>query len=125
MRCRPMAAVASARVATCGAGPATRRAVAAVHPLLQLQRTLGNRAVSRLARSASGPHIQRYADCTPPRMSMVSCPSRQKGEKETARNGAMVFLPQLTIPETRETGVLIANFDIGSHAIKANLASTI
>jgi hypothetical protein len=37
----------------------------------------------------------------------------------------MVFLPQLSIPGTGETGVLIANFDIGSTAIKPSLAQTI
>jgi outer membrane protein OmpA-like peptidoglycan-associated protein len=125
MRRQRTAAVTRARVTDRYTGPAAPRAVPAVHSLLQLQRTLGNQAVSRLIRSAHGQDVQRYADCTPPRMSGLSCPPRQKGEKETARNGAMVFLPQLTIPVTGETGVLIANFDIGSHAIKSNLASTI
>ena len=119
-----MVTVTRARASNPRTGPAATR-VFAVHPLLQLQRTLGNRAVNRLIRATDGPEIQRYADCTPPRMSMVSCPPRQKGEKETARIGPMVFFPQLTLPATGETGVLIANFDIGSHAIKPNLASTI
>ena len=58
-------------------------------------------------------------------MSLEECPSRQKGERERARSGAMVFLPQLTVPGTGEKGVLIANFDIGSSAVKPNLHSTI
>lgn len=68
--------------------------------------------------------IQRYADCSPTRMSLAKCPPRQKGEQETAKSGAMVFVPQLNMG-TGEKGVLIANFDINSAAIKANLGQTI
>ena len=69
--------------------------------------------------------VQRYATCTPARMSLKDCPDRTAGERQTAKNGPMVFLPQLRIPGSSETGVLIANFDIGSAAIKPNLAQTI
>jgi hypothetical protein len=58
-------------------------------------------------------------------MTLEECPSRRKGERDRARSGPMVFLPQLTIPGTGEKGVLIANFDIGSSAVKSNLHSTI
>jgi outer membrane protein OmpA-like peptidoglycan-associated protein len=68
--------------------------------------------------------VQRYASCVTARVSTQDCPSRMKGEKETARRGPMVFLPQLTIPGEGK-GVLIANFDIGRAAIKPNLHSTI
>jgi outer membrane protein OmpA-like peptidoglycan-associated protein len=37
----------------------------------------------------------------------------------------MVFLPSLRLPAVNETGVLIANFDIGSSAIKPNLHQTL
>jgi outer membrane protein OmpA-like peptidoglycan-associated protein len=75
-------------------------------------------------REPAGPSVQRYASCVTARVSTQDCPSRMKGEKETARSGAMVFLPQLTIPGEGK-GVLIANFDIGRSAIKPNLHSTI
>jgi len=68
--------------------------------------------------------VQRYASCVRARLSTQDCPSRMKGEKETARSGPMVFLPQLSIPGEGK-GVLIANFDIGRSAIKPNLHSTI
>jgi outer membrane protein OmpA-like peptidoglycan-associated protein len=70
------------------------------------------------------PYVQRYADCSPTNMSGTKCPPRQKGERETARSGAMVFLPQLDMG-TGEKGVLIANFDIDSAEIKSNLGKTI
>ena len=89
---------------------------ASTHPVLALQREVGNQAVGRL--------IQRYADCSPTRMSLAKCPPRQKGEPETAKNGAMVFVPELNMGSGGK-GVLIANFDINSAAIKANLAQTI
>jgi outer membrane protein OmpA-like peptidoglycan-associated protein len=72
----------------------------------------------------AGPPVQRYASCITARVTTQDCPSRKKGEKETARNGPMVFLPQLTIPGEGK-GVLIANFDIGRAVIKPNLHSTI
>jgi len=100
------------------------------HLVLDLQRKLGNQTVGRLIQAqrdaAIGDrYVQRYANCFPPRMSGLECPPRQKGEKETARTGQMAFLPQLDLPGTGEKGVLIANFDIGSAAIKSNLAQTI
>src|SRR6201992_690675 len=91
-------------------GRLDRRAVMA------LQRTAGNRAVGRT--------LQRYAYCTPARMSGNDCPPRETGEVKRAHDGAMVFLPSLKL-DTGETGTLIANFDIGSGEIKPKLKSTI
>lgn len=71
------------------------------------------------------PAVQRYATCTPARMSLQDCPPRAAGERQTARSGPMVFLPQLRLPSTSETGVLIANFDIGGASVKPSLAHTI
>ena len=68
--------------------------------------------------------VQRYAYCTPARLSARDCPPRLRGEAERARAGPMVFLPTLKL-DTGETGVLVANFDIGKAAIKPNLHSTI
>jgi outer membrane protein OmpA-like peptidoglycan-associated protein len=90
-------------------GHLDRRAV------IELQRTAGNRAVGRT--------LQRYAYCTPARLSGADCPPREKGETDRAHNGAMVFVPSLKL-DTGETGVLVANFDIGSAKIKPNLYST-
>jgi outer membrane protein OmpA-like peptidoglycan-associated protein len=67
--------------------------------------------------------VQRYADCTQARLSGKECPPRVKGERERARDGPMVFLA-LNLG-TGETGVVIANFDIGKSTIKPNLHSTI
>jgi hypothetical protein len=58
-------------------------------------------------------------------MSGKDCPPREKGERDTAKSGQMVFLQDLSLPGTGEKGVLIANFNIGSAAIKSNLAGTI
>ena len=69
--------------------------------------------------------VQRYADCSPPRMSLRKCPPRKKGERETARGGPMVFLSELAIPASGEKGVLIANFNIGSAAIKPGLGQSV
>jgi outer membrane protein OmpA-like peptidoglycan-associated protein len=69
--------------------------------------------------------IQRYANCSPPRMSGKACPSREKNERQVAHGGPMVFLPQLIIPASGEKGALIANFNIGSAVIKSNLGQTI
>ncbi|MGZ4349187.1 MAG: hypothetical protein ACXVRX_01510 [Solirubrobacteraceae bacterium] len=84
--------------------------------VMELQRAAGNRAAARA--------LQRYAYCTPARLSGLDCPPREKGEVKRAHDGAMVFLPGLKL-DTGETGVLIANFDIGSAKIKPNLNSTI
>ena len=77
---------------------------------------------ARPARSA--PLVQRYAYCTPARLSGRDCPPREQGEVDRARSGPMVFLPTLKL-DTGETGVLIANFDISKPTIKSNLHSTI
>jgi outer membrane protein OmpA-like peptidoglycan-associated protein len=69
--------------------------------------------------------LQRWADCTPARMSLQECPPREPGETERATSGPMVFLPTLRDPRTRAQGVLIANFDIGSSKIKPNLHETL
>ncbi len=89
-------------------GRLDRRAIA------ELQRTAGNRAVGRA--------LQRYAYCTPARMSGNDCPPREKGEVTRAHDGDMAFT-NLTL-DTGETGQLIANFDIGSAKIKPNLRTT-
>ena len=100
---------------------------------LGLQRAAGNRAVTRLLRSTASPSrdtdtdtdtVQRYAYCSPARPSGLDCPKRVAGEVATARSGPMAFASQLRL-DTGETGALIANFDIGSAAIKGNLASTL
>ena len=75
--------------------------------------------------SPDRPIVQRYANCFPPRLSGRKCPSRTKRERQIARNGPMVFLPQLVITASGEKGVLIANFDIGNAAIKPSLLQTI
>jgi outer membrane protein OmpA-like peptidoglycan-associated protein len=89
-------------------GQLDRRAV------VELQRTAGNRAVGRA--------LQRYAYCTPTRMSGNDCPPREKGETERAHSGPMAFT-NLKL-DTGETGELIANFDIGSAKIKPSLRTT-
>ena len=104
-----------------GSRPAGHTAALARHPVssrtaMELQRAAGNRAAIRA--------LQRYAHCTPARLSGQDCPPREKEEVKRAHDGAMVFLPGLKL-DTGETGVLIANFDIGSAKIKANLHSTI
>jgi hypothetical protein len=80
----------------------------------ELQRTAGNRAVGRA--------LQRYAYCTPARISGNDCPPREKGETERAHGGPMAFANVKL--DTGETGELIANFDIGSAAIKPSLRTT-
>jgi outer membrane protein OmpA-like peptidoglycan-associated protein len=99
-----------------GPGAAAARPRVDGRTVLELQRTAGNRAATRA--------LQRYAYCTPARLSGMDCPPREKGEVKRAHDGAMVFLPGLKL-DTGETGVLIANFDIGSAKIKPNLGSTI
>jgi outer membrane protein OmpA-like peptidoglycan-associated protein len=101
-----------------------------LHPVLELQRKIGNQAVERLIQAKlkiEQPRgiVQRYANCSPARMSGLECPPRKKGERKTASSGQMVFFPQLVIPGSGEKGVLIANFAIGSAAIKSNLGQTI
>jgi len=126
-----------------------------LHPVLELQRKIGNQAVQRLIQpklkigkpgnqyrqeadrvaeqvmrmpersSNDGPIVQRYANCTPARMSLIECPPRAEDERKTARSGQMVFFRELAIPASGEKGVLIANFDIGSAAIKSNLGQMI
>ncbi len=69
--------------------------------------------------------LQRWATCKPARFSLEDCPPRQPGEEQRARSGPMVFLPKLHDLSSGEQGVLIANFNIGSSAIKPNLHRTI
>jgi outer membrane protein OmpA-like peptidoglycan-associated protein len=128
----------------------TPRPVGPSGAVLTLQRQVGNSAVSELlaetvqraccpsceeseeaeesqggeGKDRSGPAVQRFASCNPARLSLQDCPPRQTGERQRARSGPMVFLPQLSIPGAG-TGVLIGNFDIGSSAIKPNLNTTI
>jgi hypothetical protein len=104
-----------------GSRPSAHAAAAARSPVIsqtavELQRAAGNRAASRA--------LQRYADCTPARMSLQECPPREAGEVKRAHDGPMAFLPGLKL-DTGETGVLIANFDISSAKIKPNLKTTI
>jgi hypothetical protein len=89
-----------------------------------VQRKGGCGCGERVEEEDQAPPVQRYAYCTPARLSGLDCPSRKPGEIQRAREGAMVFLPTLKL-DTGETGVLIANFDIGKAAIKPNLHSTI
>jgi hypothetical protein len=75
--------------------------------------------------NCGGHKLQRWADCKPPRLSLEDCPPRQSGEVQRARSGSMVFWPSLKVPGSGEEGVLIANFDIGSAAIKPNHHETL
>ena len=70
--------------------------------------------------------LQRWAYCTPARLSLQDCPPREPGEVQRAHSGPMLFLPvSENDPMGGEKGVLVANFDIGSAAIKSNLHETI
>jgi outer membrane protein OmpA-like peptidoglycan-associated protein len=123
-----------------------RGAVTTTERLLALQRSAGNAAVSshlaRVQRTCAcaghttactscaasreeDPTVQRYAECTPATLSMQECPPRDGAERARARAGPMVFLPSLRLPAVNETGVLIANFDIGSSTVKPNLHQTL
>jgi hypothetical protein len=71
--------------------------------------------------------LQRFATCTPTRLSMEECPAREPGEAQRARAGQMSFLrlqvpPKQSGPVSGQRGALIANFDIGSAILKPNLA---
>src|SRR5512140_1366360 len=97
--------------------------------LMTLQRMAGNRATTRFVQDRLHPpqnsesiDIQRWAYCTPPRMSAQDCPPREPGEKRKARSGPMSF--QTVQDNTSgEGGFLVVNFDIGSTAIKSSLYS--
>ena len=86
------------------------------HELIHVvQQEHGDRQLQRFA----------FATCKPPQLSLRDCPPREPREVSRAHAGAMVFLPGLSDTTSGEQGVLIANFDIGSAAIKSNLHDTI
>ncbi|NJO12677.1 MAG: DUF4157 domain-containing protein [Gammaproteobacteria bacterium] len=89
------------------------------------RRLIAHELTHVIQQGRAGQQLQRWASCKPARMSLEDCPARTAGEAQRAKSGAMVFLPGMRIPGTGETGVLIANFDIGSDAIKPNLHSTL
>lgn len=73
--------------------------------------------------SGDGP-VRRFVNCTPPRLSGEECPPREADELRRARVGDMLFLDYRDAVEN-VSGALVANFDIGSAALKPNLAKTI
>jgi outer membrane protein OmpA-like peptidoglycan-associated protein len=75
--------------------------------------------------SGQPPRLQRWAHCTPARLSLEECPPRESGEVARARTSPMVFFGRLNDPGSGARGVLISNFDIGSDRIKPSLPSTI
>jgi outer membrane protein OmpA-like peptidoglycan-associated protein len=102
------------------------------------RRLIAHELVHVIQQNQRSQQVQRWANCKPPRLSLEDCPPRQPGEVQRAKNGSMVFLSleplaysrsilslSLKIPETKGQGVLIANFDINSAAIKPNLYETI
>jgi outer membrane protein OmpA-like peptidoglycan-associated protein len=88
----------------------------------QLQRQAGNAAVaSLLARRPR--QVQRFAVCEPARLSAVDCPSRDPGEKQRARTNTMAFVEVKNLGG--RTGAVAAGFDIGSHAVKPSLLTSV
>lgn len=79
-----------------------------------------------LQQSPGQRQLQRWATCTPARAFGTECPPRESGEVARAREGPMAVANVADDPVlgTGETGVLIANFDIGSAAIKPSLHGT-
>ncbi len=89
------------------------------------RRLIGHELAHVVQQGPGMSRLQRWASCSPARLSLEDCPPREAGEVARARSGAMFFLPSLIDPATGAKGVLIANFDIGSARIKDNLHSTI
>jgi outer membrane protein OmpA-like peptidoglycan-associated protein len=91
----------------------------------QGQRLLAHELTHVVQQNQGAQQVQRWANCKPARLSLEDCPPREPGEAQRAHAGPMVFLPKLSDPTSGEQGVLIANFDSGSSAIKPNLHHTI
>jgi outer membrane protein OmpA-like peptidoglycan-associated protein len=92
-----------------------------------LQHTVGNRTTASIIHRNSNPgqssatsDVQRWAYCTPPRLSAQDCPPREPGERKRAQSGPMSFR-SIQDNASGEGGFLVVNFDIGSHAIKSSL----
>ena len=97
--------------------------------LMALQRMAGNRATTRFVQARLSPqlhpeatNVQRWAYCTPPRMSAQDCPPREPGEKRKAHSGPM-SVQSVQDNTSGEGGFLVVNFDIGSNVIKPSLLS--
>jgi outer membrane protein OmpA-like peptidoglycan-associated protein len=81
------------------------------------QRLLAHELAHVVQQGSQTPRVQRFVNCNPARLSLEDCPPRQKGEERTAHDGNMPFLNFLD-PVENVSGMLIANFDIGSAKIK-------
>lgn len=68
--------------------------------------------------------VQRFAACKVARLSGEECPPREPGEISRSKSGAMLFL-NYNDPLEKVAGAIIANFEVGSSAIKSNLNSTL
>ena len=77
--------------------------------------------LTHFVQQGRGSHqVQRWADCTPPRLSGQDCPPRDTGEVQGALSSSM-YLADFSDPASGSNGKLVVNFDIGSAAIKPNL----
>ena len=85
------------------------------------RRLLAHELVHVVQQNQGDSQLQRWADCTPARLSMQDCPSREPGEVQRARSDPMYFYPNFTDPASGSNGALLVNFDIGSAAIKPGL----
>jgi outer membrane protein OmpA-like peptidoglycan-associated protein len=94
-----------------------------------LQHIAGNRATARFIQSGFNAQpmpatssVQRWAYCSPARLSAQDCPPREPGEKKKAHSGPMSFR-SIRDNTGGDEGFLVVNFDIGSTAIKPGLLS--
>jgi outer membrane protein OmpA-like peptidoglycan-associated protein len=92
-----------------------------------LQQVAGNQTTTRFIQARLNSQqtpaisdVQRWAYCTPPRMSAQDCPPREPGEKKKAHSGPMSFR-SVEDNTSGEGGFLVVNFDIGSTVVKPSL----
>jgi outer membrane protein OmpA-like peptidoglycan-associated protein len=92
----------------------------------QPQSTAGKRLLAHelahvVQQGQGAAQVQRWADCTPARLSGQDCPPREAGEVRSARTSSMYFYSNFTDPASGSNGALVVNFDIGSATIKPGL----
>jgi outer membrane protein OmpA-like peptidoglycan-associated protein len=85
------------------------------------RRLLAHELAHVLQQRGSERQLQRWATCTPARLSREDCPPRDPGEIQAARTNGMAFVPGLRDVLSGAQGAAIVGFDIGKATIKPNL----